>query len=454
MEETNISKEFGASFELKIIQALLSDKQYGEQIIDILSPDLFDQDYAKNLASLVKKYFTEYKSFPTPQLLETLCKQEISNKFIQQKCIETLKVMKAKPLNGDGPYVKDNSLKYFKTQHLKNTLLEDIIPRIQKANFEEIVPVMQKAMLQGSDRNVGYDYIADEEVRFIEEKERTIPTPWKYVNTMLNGGGWGKGRLVVFLGPAGSGKSMFMVNSGVGALKAGKTVVHYTLELDAIDVARRYDACLTGVEINSIPSAKKEVLFKLKKTLPEGAKLIIKEYPMRSVGVQTIKSHLAKLRLQGIEPDMIVVDYGGILKDDEGGEGRFALDNIFSSLRALGQEHKIPVITGAQANRSAVNEDIVRPDHIAEGFVILMHCDIMITISRPMDLRTAGLGKLYFAKSRQGADGQIVGYIMDTSKASIEIQELTEDLEEKINNAFKTEDEQVMENMKKALKGG
>ena len=58
--------------------------------------------------------------------------------------------------------------------------------------------------------------------------------------------------LGVVIAPTGAGKSMVLVHLGTQALKEGKTVVHYTLELSDTVVGSRYDSCMTGIPLNDL----------------------------------------------------------------------------------------------------------------------------------------------------------------------------------------------------------
>ena len=43
---------------------------------------------------------------------------------------------------------------------------------------------------------------------------------------------------------------MVLVHLGATAVKAGMTVVHYTLELRDTVIANRYDSCITGIPLD------------------------------------------------------------------------------------------------------------------------------------------------------------------------------------------------------------
>ena len=78
--------------------------------------------------------------------------------------------------------------------------------------------------------------------------ERLSQLGWKFIDDICKGG-IGRGELGVVIAPTGTGKSMALVHMGVQAIKSGKTVIHYTLELQDTVVASRYDSCLTKVPL-------------------------------------------------------------------------------------------------------------------------------------------------------------------------------------------------------------
>lgn len=431
---SDLSQNFTPDFEEKIIQAIISDTVFGEQIFEVLDEKLFDLKYIQKLTEIIKGYYIKYEAFPTLSLLETICQQEITNAVLRKQCYEYLEKIKAKPLNGDSQYVKDKSLSFFRTQSVKNALLSEVVPRLGKENLDEILPIIQNAINKGTSRDVGYEYNLDDEKRFREEVELKVPTKWKSLNEKLDGG-FGQGRLVTIIGGSGVGKSSVLVNVGVGALLSGdrpKTVVHYTLELGDMETARRYDAAITNVEINSVVAQKNKILTILKSKLPEGSNLIIKEYPMKSASIQTIKAHLSRLRIKNIIPDIIIIDYGDLLSAVESHrEERFNTSSIWGDMKRLAQELKIPVITATQSNREGYNDDILTPDKVSEDFKKIMHSDVIITISRSH--------KILLAKNRQGKDNVVMCANIDLAKCFIEMYDQPDESSlQKLEEAIRT----------------
>ena len=110
-------------------------------------------------------------------------------------------------------------------------------------------------------------------------------------------GGLGKGELGVIVAPAGIGKTWMLQVLGSAAVRAGLTVVHYTLELNQTYVGLRYDTVFSGVTTANIKYHQDDVR-KVIERLP--GRLVIKYYPTRSATVPTLASHLKQLDIQSI----------------------------------------------------------------------------------------------------------------------------------------------------------
>jgi hypothetical protein len=146
---------------------------------------------------------------------------------------------------------------------------------IKTSSFDEIQKVIQDALKLGTDNNFGHDYLKDFEERFSIKNRDPISTGWERIDDICKGG-LGKRELGVAIAPTGAGKSMILACLGAAALKQGKTVVHYTLELADTVVGTRYDSSITGVPLGDLMSNKQKILDVVKDI--EGT-LIIKEYP-------------------------------------------------------------------------------------------------------------------------------------------------------------------------------
>ena len=147
--------------------------------------------------------------------------------------------------------------------------------------------------------------------------------------------------------------------------------------------------------------------------------MYIKQYPAGKANVNTILAHIDKCRGQGIEPDLIVLDYADLLYTKNGKEKRDRLDDIYTSLRGMATELKIPIWTASQSNRSAARDNIIQGDQIAESYSKIMISDFALSLSRKTDDKENGTGRFHVMKNRYGADGLTFNALMDTSIGKI-----------------------------------
>jgi hypothetical protein len=184
-------------------------------------------------------------------------------------------------------------------------------------------------------------------------------------------------------------------------------------------------------------------------------RLIIKEYPTKSASPQTLKNHLEKLKQKDIKVDMILVDYGDLLKPTVvTREKRHDLESIYEELRAIAQENKCPVWTASQTNRSGLNAEVVTLEAISEAYSKCFVADFIFSVSRTIDDKNNNTGRVFVAKNRFGPDGLVYPAKMDLSKVKIEVLPSTgETIGEIQVNAAKQQSEKLKEKYKRFKDG-
>jgi hypothetical protein len=127
-------------------------------------------------------------------------------------------------------------------------------------------------------------------------------------------GGLAGGELGIITACAGSGKSWVLAKMGAEAMRQGKNVLHYTLELNENYVGLRYDACFTGIDFQNI---RNNIDIVKKKIAEVPGKLIIKYFPIKTVSAHSLKLHAERIQTLGTKVDMIIVDYADILRPSQ-----------------------------------------------------------------------------------------------------------------------------------------
>ena len=345
-------------------------------------------------------------------------------------------------------YIKEVSLDFCRKQKLKEAMLESV-KLLKSSSYDEISSVINGALKLGADNNYGYDYLADFEERFMVHARDPISTGWTEIDQICKDG-LGKGELGVVIAPTGTGKSMVLVHLGAEALKAGKTVVQYTLELKDTTIGCRYDSCITGIPLGELFNFKEEILETVKDI--EG-KLIIKEYPTKSASIKTIKNHLEGLRKRDVKIDMIIVDYADLLRSvSSHREKRMELESIYEGLRGLAQEFDCAVWTASQTNRGGLNAEVITMESISEAFSKCFVADFIFSVSRTVQDKTTNSGRVFVAKNRNGPDGLIYPIYMDTSRVKIKVHPSQNDTIESVVAVSAKQQQQTLKEKYKKFK--
>jgi RecA/RadA recombinase len=424
IEERADFSKYGKDFQEKLCQLILQDRMFCDQIEEVLDIQFLELKYLRVFVQKVLIYREKYKVHPTTRTMLTLMRSELDdeNDAIQKQVRDYFSRIYKSDMEVEGEeYIKDTALDFCKKQVLKEAMLKSV-GLLKNSSFDEISHTINEALKLGCDNNFGYDYIKDFEQRFEIKARNPVSTGWKHVDELTKGG-LGKGELGVIIAPTGAGKSMVLVHLGAQAIKEGKNVVHYTLELSDTMIALRYDSCITEVPLKDL-FVFKEHIYENVQDLEGG--LIVKEFPTKSASTRTLETHLEKLRQRDFKVDMILVDYGDLLKPNVvRKEKRMELESIYEELRAIAQKNNCPVWTASQTNRSGLNAEVITMESISEAFNKCFVADFIFSVSRTIDDKNANTARMFIAKNRFGPDGLVYPLFMDTSNVKIEVLEPT-----------------------------
>lgn len=444
--------KYGKSFQETLARLILEDRPFSDQIQEVLDYNFFELKYLRVFTKKIFQYKEEYKVHPSKNIVSAIVRTELDdeNDAVQKQVRDFF----ARSLVGqaaDVEYVKRTSLDFCKKQKLKDAILRSV-ELLQRSSFDEIRKEIDDALKLGSDNNFGHDYIKDFEARYEMKMRNPVSTGWSEIDRICKGG-LGIGELGVVIAPTGAGKSMALVHLGAEALRQGRNVVHYTLELSEEVVGQRYDSCLSGCQLTELHKKKNEVYSSIKDL---DASLIIKEYPTRTASVSTIKNHLEKLIQKDVEIHMVIVDYGDLLKSTSNfKEKRNELESIYEELRGVSQIIGCPVWTASQTNRSGLNAEVVTMESISEAFSKCFVADFIFSLSRTIEDKSTNSGRFFVAKNRNGPDGIIYPIFMDTSCVDIKVfKQAQESIQQIKDNSARDEAKRLKEKYKEFRKTG
>ena len=436
-------EKMGTKFQQNLVQLMLEDRAFCDQMAEVLDINFLELKYLRVFLEKILTYRKKYGIHPTYDNMVTILRTDMDKEtdVIKDQVREYFAKIETTQFSLDGvQFIKDTALDFCKKQKLKEAMIK-CVSLVQSSSFDEISKTMENALKLGADNDFGYDYILDFEKRFQVKARNPVSTGWTFIDNITSGG-LGRGELGVIVAPTGAGKSMVLVHLGATALKNGLNVVHYTLELSDKVVAQRYDSYNTGIPLQELLNNKETVYEQIKDIQ---GKLIVKEYPTKTASTNTIKNHLDKLKRQGHKIDMVIIDYGDLVKPTKSEKDkRIELESIYEELRAIAQIFQCPVYTASQTNRSGLNAEVVTMESIAEAFNKCFVADFIFSLSRTVNDKNSNTGRFFIAKNRNGPDGLIFPIYMDTQSVCIKVlEQSTETVEQLTANSMKEQEKSL-----------
>lgn len=439
--QDNLS-QYGHTFQTKVVTSLLNDRAFLQQVSDIIEPNYFESQANNWVVEKIMSYYEKYKTAPTAEVFKSEL-IAVEDKVLKSTIADALKESAKYKDSSDAEYVKLTTLEFCKNQKMKVAIIESV-DLLKSGKYDLIKKKVDNALKAGTDKDIGHEYLLDIAARYEEGARSCVSTGWNVVDDITNGG-LAAGELGVVIAPAGGGKSWGLVSIAAQAVKAGKRVVYYTLELNQFYVARRFDAFFTKIAFQNLNEEHAQEKIRDAMETIKGD-LIVKYYPTKTASITTITSHIEKCISQGKAPDLVIVDYADLIRPSKAGDKRLELNDIYEDLRGIGGTYGIPIWTASQANRSALEDDVIEGGKVSESYNKIMIADFIMSLSRKLNDKVGGTGRWHIIKNRFGPDGMTFPSKINTMTGHIEIYEPSSDMGQSVQTAMKGD-----VNVKKAL---
>lgn len=412
LQEEDGDNSLGTHYQNKLIHVLCEDRTgFSEQIIDVLNEDYFD-GHQKILIKHAVKYYNDRGTIIRFDTLRDRVSFNEKGIYKEQLLglIDKISELKIE----DAKEVQETSTEFFVKRHMREAILQAAADW-KNNKWDAIQKNIEEALKAGQPKDTGHDYFKDVNKRLSKDFREPISI-MKDLDDLI-GGGVSPGEIAVVIAPPGGGKSMALVKFGATALLSGKNVVYYTLELSEDVVGQRFDSCITSIKLNHVWEYPEYIKERLEGVAELGGSLRIKEFLEGGVTINTIKAHLKTLEIEGFVPDVILVDYLGLMKPlGSYAEKRHGLTDIAESLRNVANNYRVPVLTAHQTNRSAIQEERITTAHIGESLGIIATVDLALGIGRPDEMKDEDKAMLGIIKNRMGQDGIYKLINFDTSR--------------------------------------
>lgn len=414
--------EWNRQFRARIIALCFLSSWYAKYGTSIIKPEYFETETEQAIVSFLNTFYQAYKRPPDLD--------EIAAEFVHDQDAVEL-VEQAFELAEDEDellYAQDRALQFAKEQAMKIAILQSV-EDIEHGILSTAVNRVKKALAVGTDlTDLGLDFKNDFSwLLDAELEDNKIPTAIYHLDQALDGG-MSKGEYGVVLGSTNVGKTQMLINIGFGALsRVGKqNVVHITLEMSAKKIALRYAARVNNYFFDPTQDTYDSYIqdFHYMSHLRTYGDLRIKQYPTRYATIHDIDNYLDRLEAIGWHTDVLIVDYPDIMRHENVGEYRHNISHTSEQLRRMAVERNILIWGASQANRSALNKELVDLDNIAEDYGKVQIADVVLAVSQTKVEYEAGMLRVFGAKVRDGKKHWVVVCEQDNVAHSILSREL------------------------------
>ncbi len=388
-------------FENIVACQCLTNSYYASLVFDHLNPENFKNAGNKLVITIIKDFFGKRRSLPTLTEIKTYLSKQEDLKLFK----ETVTTYKQYDTNVNIDELIANTEIFFKERAVYNTVLK-IVDDVtnERSDYGKFLSWFERACNITLVNDIGLDFYGDYErvIRELSVQNEVIPTGWNFIDSKIGGGLMKNGRaLYLFLGPTNVGKSIFLGNVASNMAQRGLTTVLISLEMPEMMYAKRISSHLSKIPINNIQeqTSSLETFFK-ENVETHKRKLIIKEFPPKSVTVGGIKAYIESLVKAGIKPEVLVIDYLGLIKSNDGDNSYSQGKAAAEELRALSYYFNMPVVSAIQTNREGMENPSL--DTVSESLGVAFTADVVWSIHQEEGDQELGIIKVGGIKNRLG----------------------------------------------------
>jgi replicative DNA helicase len=407
-----MSYDFSENIQRGILYLLKTNKDFYLQIVNLVKSEYFEYPSHSKLFDTIKEHYDKYSKLPTDDFIL----QDVKTKLGPKENISDYEDELSYIANVDTSttsnteYMLDLVEKFAKKEEMKNAIATSI-SLIKENRVEEVEALVKKALLVSRDVDTGQDYFTTIGSRWDRVFNKKNETKYRTVLPSLNyslEGGLGCKELAMVVAPPGVGKSLYLVNQGVEAMKEGRKVLYVSLEMSEDKIAQRFDSITTLISQNKLkePSCQIKVMERLKMFQEKcpGSQLVIKEFPTGQASINTIRNLLVQLKnYEEFEPDVLIVDYLELMRPTRDIQQEYhAQQRIAEELRGLAMEFNFLVWTATQTNRQGRMVKVITDAELGDSYGKIRTCDFAISLNQTEEEFDEGRMRAFVMKSRNG----------------------------------------------------
>jgi replicative DNA helicase len=401
--------DFGIEFQQQLIAEIIVDKKFGLQIIEIIEPQYFKNQYFGFIIKLLKGYHKKHEVIPNYIGIQIEIDMMYSGAPETHKTLtDTLTgIQNAKFENLN---VQDIALRFCKYQSVRNAIdeVQQLLNKSTSEDYDKIEDMVKKAVAFKEDGE-SVNFFTGIEAALDDNYREPIPTGIVGIDEITNGG-LGKGELAVIIAPLGVGKTTILSLIGSHAYLQGKNVLHIFFEDTLNEVRRKYLSHWSGIALPDLNANRQAVLDAVARNNGKENQLIFEKLRADEINAVKLRRIIKRERNKlGGKLDMVIVDYADCIvgeqsKDAEewSGEGR-----TMRQLEGMADEFQVAFWTAVQGGRKSTTAAVVEVDMIGGNIKKAQVAHLIISIAKTLTQRDQKTATIAILKSRFGDDGKV-----------------------------------------------
>jgi|TARA_R110000823_G_C15951376_1_gene501815 replicative DNA helicase len=433
-EEKKTLGFLGNDFQTRLLANVVTDHKFAYDVIDILKPEYFEDQYFRKLYKFIKDNYQQTESICDFSSLEMRVNAEMKGNSPAKEAKRELFVAQLNKIKGaslnDGEYIKKTGLDFCKQQELQRVIyaIQKIIDTGDISQYFLCEELIKEALEMGDNRDDAISVFNKLSDVLSDDFRLPIPTGIEGMDEAMDGG-LAKGELGVILAPYGVGKTTFMTKIANTAFNEGKKVLQIFFEDNPKVIQRKHLACWSNINLNDLSARKDEVAEIAKEREATGAEkggeIKLKKMSSNGTTIAQIRQYVRKLISNGWKPDLIIVDYIDCVEPDRRyddiNQGEGAVMRAFESMLA---DLDIVGWTAVQGNRSSIGAEVVEGQQMGGSIKRGQIGHFIVSIAKTLDQKEAGTATLAIIKSRFGKDG-IIWYDITFNNGTMQIDTST-----------------------------
>ena len=447
----------------KILSYALKDKKYMMELSNSINVKYFSKEM-QWLFNTANKHFIDpkFKEIPSREIIKEQLNKEYSDEKVINNYLKIVDDIKTDDIDASEFtwYLNKLRIRY-------NCLVQDEcsagVDRVRRSELEEQEKIEKSNQIL-KEAVVNIDSIYKQQVykegslsesakeRFERYKAveanpelaRGILTGFKEFDRKTNG--LHDGEMMIVAGDTGTGKSVLMHNIGVNAYLGsnhpfmpldairddGHNVLYFSLEMPKESMERRVDSCLAGVYYNHLRDGmlseedKRKYYQSVKFQMAYKKQFYTVDMP-KGATVREIELKYMEICETKFKPDLVIVDYLGIMSTSNKSDGQDWLDlgDISAELHEFCRVYHIPTITGSQVNRQKEGSKIEHStSRLARSSMVPNNANIIIQIACREDEDTRTDMPVYITKMRDGEKG---AFILSKDFGKMKVVDMTDE---------------------------